>query len=321
MFEPAGGWIKTVSKGMLLEIGWGNLADGKRERRALMKGIILAAGKGTRLYPMTRPVCKPLLPIYDKPMIYYPLSALLQAGIREVLIITPPDGEIYAFEKLLGDGSDLGIHISYAVQPVARGIADALIVGGEFLQGDDVCLVLGDNLFFSPSFPQQLAQARTNKGGATIFGYWVEDPRAFGVVEFDKGGNVLSLEEKPRNPKSNYIVPGLYFYDRRAVDIARNLKPSARGELEITDVNIAYMERGELKVVLLDKEFVWLDAGTADSLVEASCAIRRIQRDTGRYVACIEEIAWEMGFIDRTKMQTAGERMSKTDYGRYLLSR
>ncbi len=286
-----------------------------------MKGIILAAGKGTRLYPMTRPVCKPLLPIYDKPMIYYPLSALLQAGIQEVLIITPPDGEVRAFEKLLGDGSDLGIHITYAVQSVARGIADALILGGKFLQGDDVCLVLGDNLFFSPTFSKQLAQARANKGGATIFGYWVKDPRTFGVVEFDKGGNVLSLEEKPRNPKSNYIVPGLYFYDGKAVDIARGLKPSARGELEITDVNIAYMKSGELKVVLLDKDFVWLDAGTADSLVEASCTIRRIQQDTGRYVACIEEISWEMGFIDRNQMHTMGKKMFTTDYGKYLLSR
>lgn len=285
-----------------------------------MKGIILAAGKGTRLYPMTRPVCKPLLPIYDKPMIYYPLAVLLQAGIREILIITPPGGERAAFEKLLGDGSALGVSITYAVQPVARGIADALLIGEGFLQGDDVCLVLGDNLFFSPNFPQQLAQARRNRSGATIFGYKVEDPRSFGVVEFDAQGNVLSLEEKPKQPKSDYIVPGLYFYDAQAIEIAKNLKPSARGELEITDVNIAYMERGALKVVLLDDDFVWLDAGTADSLVDASCTIRRIQREIGRYVACIEEISCEMGFISPEKKRAAGEEMKTTAYGKYLLS-
>ncbi len=285
-----------------------------------MKGIILAAGKGTRLYPMTRPVCKPLLPIYDKPMIYYPLAVLLQAGIREILIITPPGGERAAFEKLLGDGSALGVSIIYAVQPVARGIADALLIGEGFLQGDDVCLVLGDNLFFSPNFSHQLAQARRNGSGATIFGYKVEDPRSFGVVEFDAQGNVLSLEEKPKQPKSDYIVPGLYFYDAQAIEIAKNLKPSARGELEITDVNIAYMKRGALKVVLLDDDFVWLDAGTADSLVDASCTIRRIQHETGRYVACIEEISCEMGFISPEKKRAAGEEMRTTAYGKYLLS-
>ena len=284
-----------------------------------MKGIILAAGKGTRLYPMTRPVCKPLLPVYDKPMIYYPLAVLLQAGIREILIITPPDGEQAAFEKLLGDGSHLGVRISYAVQPVARGIADALLIGESFLRGDDVCLVLGDNLFFSHHLPEQLAQARQNKTGATIFGYKVEDPRAFGVVEFDGEGNVLSLEEKPQQPKSNYIVPGLYFYDDRAIEIAKGLKPSARGELEITDVNAAYLRMGELKVVLLDEQFVWLDAGTADSLVDASCAIRRIQHETGRCVGCIEEIACEMGFISEEQKRAAGQAMKTTAYGKYLL--
>ena len=281
----------------------------------------MAAGKGTRLYPMTRPVCKPLLPIYDKPMIYYPLAVLLQAGIRDVLIITPPDGEGLAFEKLLGDGSQLGISISYAVQPVARGIADALIIGEEFLQGDDVCLVLGDNLFFSPQFRNQLAQAQQNRSGATIFGYKVEDPRAFGVVEFDAEGNVLSLEEKPRDPKSNYIVPGLYFYDGNAIKIAKGLKPSARGELEITDVNIAYMERGDLKVVLLSDDFVWLDAGTADTLVDAAYTIRNIQNETGEYIACIEEIACQMGFITREQMHQVGEQMKTTAYGKYLLSK
>ena len=286
-----------------------------------MKGIILAAGKGTRLYPMTRPVCKPLLPIYDKPMIYYPLSVLLQAGIREILIITPPDGERNTFERLLGNGGALGVSITYAVQPVARGIADALLIGEPFLHGDDVCLVLGDNLFFSPHLPAQLAQARKNTTGATIFGYRVDDPRAFGVVEFDEQGNVISLEEKPQQPKSNYIVPGLYFYDNQAVEIAKGLRPSARGELEITDVNIAYMNRGALKVVLLDDQFVWLDAGTADSLVDASCTIRRIQQETGRCVGCIEEIACEMGFITPEAKRAAGMEMETTAYGQYLLSR
>lgn len=286
-----------------------------------MKGIILAAGKGTRLYPMTRPVCKPLLPIYDKPMIYYPLAVLLQAGIREILIITPPGEDKQAFEKLLGDGSQLGVSISYEVQPVARGIADALIIGEEFLQGDDVCLVLGDNLFFSPHFVQQLALARKNTSGATIFGYKVEDPRAFGVVEFDGEGNVLSLEEKPQKPKSNYIVPGLYFYDGHAIEIAKGLKPSARGELEITDVNVTYMERGELKVVLLSNDFIWLDAGTADTLVDAAYTIRNIQSETGEYIACIEEIAYQMGFITREQMHLVGEQMKGTAYGKYLLSR
>ena len=285
-----------------------------------MKGIILAAGKGTRLYPMTKPVCKPLLPIYDKPMIYYPLAVLLQAGIREILIITPPGGEDQAFEKLLGDGSALGVSIQYAVQPVAKGIADALLIGESFLDGDDVCLVLGDNLFFSANFRQQLEQAKENKSGATIFGYKVDNPSAFGVVEFDGEGNVLSLEEKPKQPKSNYIVPGLYFYDGQAIEIAKNLKPSARGELEITDVNIAYMDRGELKVVLLDDDFVWLDAGTADSLVDAAYTIRNIQHETGRYIACIEEIACEMGFISQEQMKEAGKGMATTAYGQYLLT-
>lgn len=286
-----------------------------------MKGIILAAGKGTRLYPMTKPLCKPLLPIYDKPMIYYPLAVLLQAKIREILIITPPGEDRLAFERLLGDGSAFGVSISYEVQPVARGIADALLIGESFLGGDDVCLVLGDNVFFSPSLPKRLAEARQNKVGATIFGYEVADPRAFGVVEFDEVGNVLSLEEKPQNPKSNYIVPGLYFYDNQAIQIAKSLKPSPRGELEITDVNIAYMEREMLRVVLLDQDLIWLDAGSADSLLEASQTIQRIQHEQNRYVACIEEIACEMGFITQEAKRQAGETMSSTAYGKYLLSR
>ncbi len=285
-----------------------------------MKGIILAAGKGTRLYPMTYPVCKPLLPIYDKPMIYYPLDVLLRAGIREVLVITPPNGEMEAFRKLLGDGSNLGVKISYMEQPVARGIADALILGEEFIGGDCVCLVLGDNIFFSPNFEDSLNQAIEHEDGATVFGYYVEDPRPFGVVEFDEEGNVLSLEEKPKQPKSNYIVPGLYFYDHQASEIAKNLKPSARGELEITDVNIEYMERGQLKVALLDKDFTWYDAGTADSLLLAGGGIKRLQAENGRYIACIEETAWRKGFITKEQKDAVGESMRTTLYGQYLLS-
>lgn len=285
-----------------------------------MKGIILAAGKGTRLYPMTYPVCKPLLPIYDKPMIYYPLNVLLQAGIRDILIITPPNGEMEPFQRLLGDGSVLGARISYIEQPVARGIADALILGEEFIDGDRVCLVLGDNIFFSPRFEESLVQAVQNQEGATIFGYYVDNPRPFGVVEFDEQGNVLSLEEKPAQPKSNYIVPGLYFYDRQASEIARGLKPSARGELEITDVNIEYMNREQLKVVLLDREFTWFDAGTADSLLRAAGGICRLQQESGHYIACIEETAWRMGFITTQQKDSIGEELRMTPYGQYLLS-
>ena len=285
-----------------------------------MKGIILAAGKGTRLYPMTYPVCKPLLPIYDKPMIYYPLGVLLQAGIRDILIITPPHGEIDAFRRLLGDGGALGARISYMEQPVARGIADALILGERFIDGDRVCLVLGDNIFFSPHFGESLSQAIAHEEGATIFGYYVDDPRPFGVVEFDAQGNVLSLEEKPRQPKSNYIVPGLYFYDHQASEIARGLTPSARGELEITDVNIEYMRRGQLKVALLDREFTWFDAGTADSLLAAAAGIKRLQAESGRYIGCIEETAWRKGFITKEQKDAVGTEMRTTLYGQYLLS-
>ncbi len=283
-----------------------------------MKGIILAAGKGTRLYPMTYPVCKPLLPIYDKPMLYYPLDVLLQAGIRDILVLTPP-GETEAFRRLLGDGSALGAHISCMEQPVPRGIADALILGEEFIGGDRVCLVLGDNIFFSPRFQESLQQAIQNPQGATVFGYYVEDPRPFGVVEFDGEGRVLSLEEKPARPKSNYIVPGLYFYDSRASEIARNLTPSARGELEITDVNIEYMRRGQLQAVLLDRDFTWYDAGTADSLLWAASDICRLQKETGRFIACIEETAWRMGFITTEQKNALGEELRMTPYGQYLL--
>lgn len=284
-----------------------------------MKGIILAAGKGTRLYPMTYPVCKPLLPVYDKPMIYYPLDVLLKAGVSEILIITPP-GETEPFARLLGDGGRLGAKISYKEQPVQRGIADALILGEEFVDGDRVCLILGDNIFFSPRFEEALTQAVANEKGATIFGYQVEDPRPFGVVEFNQAGRVLSLEEKPREPKSNYIVPGLYFYDSQACELAKSLTPSARGELEITDLNIEYMKRQQLQVVLLDRQFTWYDAGTADSLLTASMGIKQLQESGGSYVGCIEETAWRKGFITDEQKDAVGETLRTTPYGQYLLS-
>ena len=283
-----------------------------------MKGIILAAGRGTRLYPMTRPVCKPLLPIYDKPLIYYPLCVLMQAGISEVLIIVPP-GEEDTFSALLGDGSRLGMRISYAVQPVARGIADALLIGEGFLAGDSVCLALGDNIFYAPTLTPALKKAAEDNRGATVFGYWVEDPRPFGVVEFDENGRAISIEEKPKNPKSNYIVPGLYFYNGGVIDIAKNLTPSARGELEITDVNLEYLRREELSVIPLDQDFVWLDAGTADSLLVAAQTIRDVQKD-GPYVGCIEEVAWKEGWISTEQLHAIGEEMATTNYGNYLLS-
>lgn len=285
-----------------------------------MKGIILAAGKGTRLYPMTYPICKPLLPIYDKPMLYYPLDTLLRAGIRDILIITPPKGEMEYFRRLLGDGSSLGVNISYVEQPVARGIADALILGEEFAAGDRVCLVLGDNVFFSPRFEEGLNRAMETEEGAVVFGYYVEDPRPYGVVEFDGAGNVLSLEEKPQQPKSNYIVPGLYFYDAQACALAKNLKPSARGELEITDLNIAYMRQGKLKAVLLDRDFSWFDAGTAENLLVTASEIKRLQEENRRYIACVEETAWRMGFISDAQKNAIGQEMAATPYGQYLLS-
>lgn len=283
-----------------------------------MKGIILAAGKGTRLYPMTLPVCKPLLPVYDKPLIYYPVSVLMQAGIREILIIVPP-GEEETFRTLLGDGSQWGISISYAVQLVPRGIADAMLVGADFIGNDSVCLVLGDNIFHQQQLPAILKQAAKQTTGATVFGYYVADPRPFGVVEFDENGMAISIEEKPQHPKSHYIIPGLYFYDNQVIEIARQLKPSARGELEITDVNLEYLKRNQLKVVTLDQNFVWLDAGTADSVLEASEIIRDLQRDTGHYVGCIEELAQTEGWITTEQVHALGEVLSKTQYGQYLL--
>ena len=261
-----------------------------------MKGIVLAAGKGTRLYPMTKPVCKPLLPVYDKPLIYYPIAILMQAGISDILVIVPP-GETDTFAALLGDGSQYGIRISYAEQMVPRGIADALLIGQDFVGGDRVCLVLGDNIFYAPTLGATLKRAAALERGATVFGYWVEDPRPFGVVEFGRDGRAISIEEKPRYPKSNYIVPGLYFYDHQVMEIARGLKPSARGELEITDVNQEYLRRGELRVIPLEKNFTWLDAGTADSLLEAGRTIKHIQDTTGRYVGCLEELGLYEGWV------------------------
>ncbi len=282
-----------------------------------MKGIVLAAGKGTRLYPMTKPVCKPLLPVYDKPLIYYPIAILMQAGISEILVIIPPD-ETATFTALLGDGSQFGLKISYAEQRVARGIADALLIGQKFARGDRVCLVLGDNIFYAPTLAATLKRASANERGATVFGYWVEDPRPFGVVEFDKDGRAISIEEKPRFPKSNYIIPGLYFYDYQVMDIARALKPSPRGELEITDVNLEYLRRGELQVIPLEKNFTWLDAGTADSLLEAGQTIRRIQDATGRYVGCLEELALYEGWITEEQVHATGDELRMTLYGKYL---
>ena len=282
-----------------------------------MKGIVLAAGKGTRLYPMTKPVCKPLLPVYDKPLIYYPIAILMQAGISEILVIVPPN-ETATFTALLGDGSQYGLKISYAEQSVPRGIADALLIGPEFVGDDRVCLVLGDNIFYAPTLGATLKKAAASPAAATVFGYYVEDPRPFGVVEFDKNGKAISIEEKPRYPKSNYIVPGLYFYDQQVMEIARALKPSARGELEITDVNLEYLSRGQLQVIPLEKNFTWLDAGTADSLLAAAQTIKEIQDTTGRYVGCLEELGFYEGWISEEQVHAIGDELEMTLYGKYL---
>lgn len=282
-----------------------------------MKGIVLAAGKGTRLYPMTKPVSKPLLPVYDKPLIYYPIAVLMQAGISEIMVIVPP-GETDTFKALLGDGSQFGVDMHYAEQPVARGIADALLIGREFVGDDSVCLVLGDNIFYAPTLGNTLKKAAKNNAGATVFGYWVEDPRPFGVVEFDKDGRAISIEEKPRYPKSNYIIPGLYFYDNQVMEIAANLKPSARGELEITDVNLEYLKRDRLQVVPLEKDFTWLDAGTADSLLFAGQTIKHIQDTTGRYVGCLEELGYYEDWITAEQVHATGQELGMTLYGKYL---
>ena len=284
-----------------------------------MKGIILAGGSGTRLYPITKAVSKQILPLYDKPMIYYPLSVLMLAGIREVLIISTPR-DINCFKELFGDGAWLGMHFEYAIQDKPRGLADAFIVGKDFIGNDDVALVLGDNIFYGQSFTSTLKNAaekiRTQKG-AVIFGYYVADPTAYGVVEFDKNGNALGIEEKPANPKSNYAVPGLYFYDNSVIEIAKNVKPSARGEIEITAVNNAYLEKKQLKVEILGRGMAWLDTGTYDGLLEASNFIATIQKRQGLYVSCIEEIAFANGWLDKKQLLALADGY-KTVYGEYL---
>ena len=284
----------------------------------MMKGIILAGGKGTRLYPMTKTVSKQLLPIYDKPLIYYPLSTLLLAGIRDILIIsTPEDTPMY--EKLLGSGEKLGINISYKVQDTPRGLADAFILGEEFIGDDSVCLVLGDNVFYGQNFTKILRSAMENNEGATIFGYPVSDPRAFGVVEFDEEFNVVSIEEKPEFPKSKYAVPGLYFYDNDVIEIAKNVKPSARGEIEITAVNNEYLKRGNLKVKLFNRGMAWLDTGSPAGMLQASQFVQTVQNVQGMYISCIEEIAYRRGFITKEQLQAIGEELKMTDYGKYIL--
>ncbi|HGO7269032.1 TPA: glucose-1-phosphate thymidylyltransferase RfbA [Neisseria meningitidis] len=283
-----------------------------------MKGIILAGGSGTRLYPITRGVSKQLLPVYDKPMIYYPLSVLMLAGIRDILVITAPEDNA-SFKRLLGDGSDFGISISYAVQPGPDGLAQAFIIGEEFIGNDNVCLVLGDNIFYGQSFTQTLRQAAAKKHGATVFAYQVKNPERFGVVEFNENFRAVSIEEKPQRPKSDWAVTGLYFYDNRAVEFAKQLKPSARGELEISDLNRMYLEDGSLSVQILGRGFAWLDTGTHESLHEAASFVQTVQNIQNLHIACLEEIAWRNGWLSDEKLEELARPMAKNQYGQYLL--
>ena len=283
-----------------------------------MKGIILAGGSGSRLYPLTLGVSKQMLPVYDKPMIYYPLSVLMSAGIREILIISTPH-DLPIFKKILGDGSQLGLSFNYAEQPRPEGLAQAFIIGSEFIGRDSVCLILGDNIFYGPGLTRILQRAVKNSAGGLIFGYLVRDPERYGVVEFNPDGKVTNIVEKPQHPKSSYAVPGLYFYDNQVVDIARNLKPSARGELEITDVNMVYLNRGDLKVELLGRGFAWLDTGTHEALQQAASYVQAIQERQGLKISCVEEIAYRLGYIDADQLNSLAANYVQNDYGQYLL--
>ena len=283
-----------------------------------MKGIILAGGKGTRLYPLTMAISKQLLPVYDKPMIYYPLSMLMLAGIREILIITTPEEQML-YKRLLKDGSQWGMRFEYAVQPVPRGLADAFIVGKEFLAGDSACLILGDNIFFGHGLPGVLRSAAELRDGAVVFAYPVRDPERYGVVEFDENGSAISLEEKPKHPRSHYAVPGIYFYDNEVVRYAEELKPSPRGEIEITDINKRYLDEGSLQVKVLGRGVAWLDAGTHESLLQASLFVQAVEDRQGMMISCVEEIAYRMGFIDCNHLQVCAQEMASNEYGQYLL--